>query len=178
MLENQLPCTPPVQVISNELLTFPTPLTIRGLKKEAEIIQKLVLTPTTKNRINAFTKGSLIQVNEGYAHAHELEDLQDRKCQRARRQKTSQRQVQKNGILYSKDARKMKQHREESELEKAQVLVIKAKKSQAVREMKEFKKFHVAERKRLRALKALNPGTAVVHVEVVDPAGNIISYSV
>ncbi|KAI9652636.1 MAG: hypothetical protein M1829_001487 [Trizodia sp. TS-e1964] len=90
----------------------------------------------------------------------------------------SQRHSRKGGILYSKNAQKMKQDREYNELEKAQNLVQRAEKAQAAREMKDFKKFYVQERKRLRALKAQNPETSKVTVEVVDPAGNLVNYSV
>ncbi len=77
------------------------------------------MSPTRRQLIDTFIKGSLVQAHSG---AQAIEDLIERRSEglaRTSRQSSSKKVLQKGGVLYARDARHAVLQRESDELARA-----------------------------------------------------------
>ena len=131
------PHTPP------PLLSKPisTPHTLNSLARHAHYLyQADVTSPTFRNSLDSFIKGSLAQAHLAAQVQEDLEHTQAAELARANRQKRSRRSVQKGGVMYAGQARAIARKREEEDSQK--------KLQQAQRQLERVQKAVITERKK------------------------------
>jgi len=119
------PHTPPPQTTN---LTS-TPQTIRSLRYHANFLRSeinsnfnseigLALSSTGTKALETFIKGSLVQAQSGAQAFAELTNTKAAEVARAARRARSRRSIQKGGVMYAHEARKMVRQKEQESLEK------------------------------------------------------------
>jgi len=105
------------------------PLTIRSLKRQGEELQReaAAFSPTFQRRLKLVLQGGLAQAQSGALALENLEHTRAaEEARSARRKSANRRQVQKGGVIYASEARKMVKRREDDEVEKAEKQLRKA----------------------------------------------------
>jgi hypothetical protein len=110
-----LPSTPPPRLPK----PTSTPHTLLSLKRHANYLQQADATsPTFKDTLNMFVKGSLAQAHLAAQVQEDLERTRAAELARANRQKRTRRSVQKGGVIYASQARAIVRKREEDDTQK------------------------------------------------------------
>ena len=101
-------------------IEWPTPMTTRGLKRQAEHLTAAQVSPITRRCLDSFLKGSVAQALCGQQVAADLDRQQAAQNARRRRETASKKHLQKGGVLTSKNARSITTKWVEDEVIKAQ----------------------------------------------------------
>ena len=112
---------------------WPTPLTIRTLKRQGKILRDYKTSPSTCRRLNTFIKGSIAQALTGAQAKEDLSYQQAAQNARRRRATATKTHVQKGGVLSAKHAREITQKRQIDELANAARVIEAARKREQAR---------------------------------------------
>src|SRR5204862_2851834 len=117
-----------------------TPQTVRTLRAQGQqLLQYPYLSPTFRKSLDCFIKGSLVQAQTGAEALDHLQLSEAASNARKARQQQNRRVVQKGGVIYASEARKMVRKREEDDVAKAQA-ALSAAENKARRARKAFMK--------------------------------------
>ena len=108
-----------------------TPLTIRTLQRQGEQLQNADLSPTFWRLLDVFVKCSMTMAIGGNLAIDGLTHTQAAEQARKLRQKQSKRSIQKGGVVYAHESRKMVKERKEEEIGRAKLILVRAEAKKA-----------------------------------------------